>query len=204
MSTPLPTSFFAREADVVAEELLGTVIVSGGFRLRIVETEAYLGPHDLACHTAKGRTARNEVMFGPPGVLYVYFIYGMYDMLNIVTGAENGQAVLLRAAEPFGDTQPFAAGTSSTGPGKLARALGLTTRGDNGLVLGGSRFAVHPGPAPACIARGPRIGVDYAGVWRDEPLRFCDADSRFLSRPVLPAPRAPRPTSPPTKPPRKR
>jgi DNA-3-methyladenine glycosylase len=204
MNEPLPTTFFAREADIVAEELLGHVLVSGDFRLRIVETEAYLGPHDLACHTAKGRTARNEVMFGPPGVLYVYFIYGMYDMLNIVTGDRNGQAVLLRAAEPFAGSAPLASGTSSNGPGKLARALGLTTRADNGLVLGGPRFTVHAGPPPACISRSPRIGVDYAGVWRDEPLRFCDADSRFLSRPVLTAPMKPRSGNGPAPTPRKR
>lgn len=193
MSAPLPIAFFAREAELVAEELLGTTLVSGAHRLRIVETEAYLGPHDLACHTAKGRTPRNEVMFGPPGVLYVYFIYGMYDMLNIVTGDHNGQAVLLRAAEPLAGSPAFPAGVSSNGPGKLARALGLRTRDDNGLVLGGPRFAVHEGTRPACISRSPRIGVDYAKSWRDAPLRFCDADSPFLSRPVLSAPVTPSP-----------
>lgn len=176
---PLPKSFFARDAEIVAEELLGTIIVRHGLRARIVETEAYLGPHDLACHTAKGRTKRNEVMFGPPGVAYVYFIYGMYDMLNLVTGDHSGQAVLVRAAEPllgFEKTQRL------DGPGKLARALGITTRDDNGVVLGTPALSVLPGPAPARFFRGPRIGVDYAGTWRDTPLRFGDADSHHLSR----------------------
>ena len=176
---PLPASFFARDAEIVAEELLGTVIVRAGRRARIVETEAYLGPHDLACHSAKGRTKRTEIMFGPPGVAYVYLIYGMYDMLNFVTGDHSGQAVLIRAAEPL---LGFDQGQRLDGPGKLARALGITTREDNGVVLGSPALSVWPGPAPKRFFRGPRIGVDYAGEWRDEPLRFCDADSRHISR----------------------
>jgi len=175
----LPATFFARDAEIVAEDLLGTIILRDGLRARIVETEAYLGPHDLACHTAKGRTKRNEVMFGPPGVAYVYFIYGMYDMLNFVTGDHSGQAVLVRAAEPVSG---FEAGQHLDGPGKLARALGITTRDDNGVVLGSPALSVLSGPAPARFFRGPRIGVDYAGAWRDVPLRFCDQDSRHLSR----------------------
>lgn len=178
-NAPLAHAFFAREAELVAEQLLGTIIVRDGLRARIVETEAYLGPHDLACHTAKGRTKRNEVMFGPPGVAYVYFIYGMYDMLNVVTGDRNGQAVLIRAAEPLAG---FAEGQRLDGPGKLARALRITTREHNGLVLGTPALSVLAGTAPARLTRGPRIGVDYAGVWRDTPLRFCDADSPHLSR----------------------
>ena len=98
---PLPASFFARSADVVAEALIGTRLVRNELVARLVETEAYLGPHDLACHSAKGRTKRTEVMFGPPGFAYVYLIYGRYDMLNVVTGAGTGEAVLVRAAEPL-------------------------------------------------------------------------------------------------------
>src|SRR4051794_5131904 len=102
----LPRNFYARDAETVAKELLGKILVHviGGkkLRARIVETEAYVGPHDLACHAAKGRTARTEVMFGEAGHAYVYFIYGMYDMLNIVTGdVDDAQAVLIRAAEPL-------------------------------------------------------------------------------------------------------
>jgi DNA-3-methyladenine glycosylase len=175
----LPVEFFARDAEIVAEDLLGTHIVRHGFSARIVETEAYLGPHDLACHTARGRTKRNEVMFGPPAVAYVYFIYGMYDMLNIVTGDHAGQAVLIRAAEPIAG---FAPEIRLDGPGKLARGLGITTRADNGLALGSPALSVVSGRRPSRFSRSPRIGVDYAGEWRDRPLRFCDADSQHVSK----------------------
>ena len=155
------------------------VIVRHGLRARIVETEAYLGPHDQACHTAKGRTKRNEIMFGPPGVAYVYFIYGIYYMLNFVTGDHTGQAVLIRAAEPL---EGFAPGQRLDGPGKLARALGITTREHNGLVLGTPALTVEAGPSPSRHFRGPRIGIDYAGAWRDAPLRFCVEGTPHLSR----------------------
>ena len=101
----LPRSFYEQDTIDVAKQLLGKYLVRkhpGGDTVgRIVETEAYVGPHDLACHASKGRTARTEVMFGPGGHAYVYFIYGFYNMLNLVTGAENfPAAVLLRAVEP--------------------------------------------------------------------------------------------------------
>src|SRR5438270_4977565 len=96
--------FYDRNATALAEALIGKVLVrryrGREYRARIVETEAYCGPEDLAAHSSKGRTARTEVMFGPPGRAYVYFIYGMYDMFNIVAGPHgSGQAVLVRAAE---------------------------------------------------------------------------------------------------------
>ncbi len=179
--TPLPRSFFNQPAQQLAQSLIGKILVHHArnihHRARIVETEAYLGPHDLACHTAKGRTARNEVMFGPPGHAYVYLIYGMYHMLNIVAG-EPGSAVLIRAAEPLDDWE-----TNLSGPGRLARALGLT-RADNGTDLTGNRLFLLPSPAdPPRIVRGPRIGVDYAKHWKDELLRFADADSAAVSKP---------------------
>src|SRR3954454_2197471 len=104
----LPRSFYARPAEELAPDLLGKILVRRYrgklLRARIVETEAYVGEHDLACHASKGRTNRTEVMFGPPGHAYVYLIYGMYDMLNIVTGKPGvAQAVLIRAAEPLDD-----------------------------------------------------------------------------------------------------
>src|SRR5258706_7626447 len=119
----LPHAFYNRPAIDVARDLIGKILVrrvrGKEFRARIVETEAYIGTHDLACHASKGRTARTEVMFGPAGHAYVYFIYGMYDMLNIVaSNVDDAQAVLVRAAEPLDD---WKAGLS--GPGKLAPAL---------------------------------------------------------------------------------
>src|SRR4051812_49892344 len=103
----LPRNFYARDAETVAKELLGKILVHviGGQtrRARIVETEAYVGPHDLACHAAKGRTARTEIMFGRAGHAYVYFIYGMYDMLHIVRGkAGDAQAAAVPAPQPPG------------------------------------------------------------------------------------------------------
>jgi DNA-3-methyladenine glycosylase len=181
MAEVLSRSFFAADAAEVALKLLGQVLVwqHGGdrVRLRVVETEAYLGPFDLACHAAKGRTARTEVMFGPPGHAYVYLIYGMYHMLNVVTGDEgDAQAVLIRAAEPLGDL-----GVKTDGPGKLTRALGID-RSLNGCPLDREPLYFEEGERPHRIARGPRIGIDYAGTWRDEPLRFFDPASPFVSR----------------------
>src|SRR4030081_773672 len=119
----LDQSFFRRPAAELARDLIGKVLVrrfrGKEYRARIVETEAYVGAHDLACHASKGRTARTEVMFGQAGRAYVYLIYGMYTMLNIVAG-ETGEAaaVLVRAAEPLDGWQ-----ADLSGPGKLARAM---------------------------------------------------------------------------------
>src|SRR5438045_9571784 len=101
-ATKLRRSFYRRDAATVARDLIGTILVRGRRRARIVETEAYVGEHDLACHASKGRTNRTEVMYGDAGHAYVYFIYGMYDMLNIVTcKATVPQAVLIRSADPL-------------------------------------------------------------------------------------------------------
>ena len=122
----LKKSFFQRDAETVARELLGKHLVvkssDGLKRSRISETEAYVGVHDLACHAAKGRTKRTEVMFGPAAHAYVYLIYGMYDLFNIVTGNEGeAQAVLIRAGEPTLNID-----RRSDGPGRFAMALGIT------------------------------------------------------------------------------
>src|SRR3954454_9931542 len=127
----LRRSFFSRPAIDLAPALIGKILVrrwrGTELRARIVETEAYVGEHDLACHASKGRTGRTEVMFGEAGHAYVYFIYGMYDMFNIVTG-ETGvaEAVLVRAAEALDEWQ-----ADLSGPGKLARAMEIT-RKENG------------------------------------------------------------------------
>ncbi len=180
---PLPQSFFAREAELTAQELIGAILVHriGGRerRGRIVETEAYVGCHDLACHAAKGRTARTEVMFGPAGRAYVFLIYGIHDMLNIVCGAEGvAQAVLVRAAEPLDGWQ-----ANLAGPGKLAKSFGIT-RKDNGVDLTGERLFLLASEdvQPPRVVRTRRIGVDYAKEWKDAPLRFLDADSAAVSR----------------------
>lgn len=145
--------------------------------VRIVETEAYLGTHDLACHASKGRTPRTDVMFGPPGHAYVYLIYGMYDMFNIVTGPEgDAQAVLIRAGEPVEGTHG-----RTDGPGKLARALGIT-REQNRQALWHGTLYLETGMPPAKIVTTARIGVDYAGHWKDAPLRFYNAGSTWVSK----------------------
>lgn len=172
----LPSGFYARPALQVARALLGQVLVHGARRGRIVEVEAYLGPHDLACHSAKGRTERTEVMFGPPGHAYVYFIYGMHHCFNVVTG--RGAAVLIRALEPL---HPIDGRTD--GPGRLTRAFGLT-RDQNRLPLDGPELWLERGAPvkPSQVRRGPRIGVDYAGAWAAKPYRLWLANNAFVSR----------------------
>jgi DNA-3-methyladenine glycosylase len=169
----LSQRFFAPGSEAVARALLGKTLVCGERAGVIVETEAYLGPDDLASHARFGKTERNAVMFGPGGVAYVYLIYGMYDMFNVVTGpAERAQAVLVRALEPARGLDGGAA--AARGPGKLTRALGISRR-HNGIDLTRSgELYLAPGLRVAAdrIARGPRIGVDYAGGWARAPLRF--------------------------------
>ncbi|HEU0166236.1 MAG TPA: DNA-3-methyladenine glycosylase [Chloroflexota bacterium] len=172
---PLPRRFYARDTVTVARELLGHRLVHGDMHVRIVETEAYIGPEDLACHAVGGRrTARNEVMYGPPGHTYVYFIYGMYYCLNIVT-REAGfpAAVLIRAGEP-----------GAKGPGVLCRELGIS-RAHNGLDVTdpASELRIERGPEPEEeIAEGPRVGVDYSGEWAQKPLRFWLKGNVWVSR----------------------
>jgi DNA-3-methyladenine glycosylase len=146
---------------------------------RIVETEAYLGPHDLAAHSARGRTPRTEVMFGPPGHAYVYFIYGFWNLMNVVTGPPGvPQAVLLRALEPLAGL------TGRTwGPGLLCRALHIDRRLNGADLRGDALWLEQPRRRAAAprIARATRIGVDYAGDWAQRPWRFFDRDSPFVS-----------------------
>jgi DNA-3-methyladenine glycosylase len=177
----LEQPFYAQPAIALAQALIGKVIVRRVrrkvFQARIVETEAYVGAHDLACHASKGRTNRTEVMFGEAGRAYVYLIYGMYDMFNIVAGEiDDPQAVLIRAAEPL---HGWSADLS--GPGKLTRALKIT-RADNDVTLTSDRLHLLDDPAdrPPIVAT-PRIGIDYAGVWKHELLRFVDPTSKCLS-----------------------
>jgi DNA-3-methyladenine glycosylase len=172
----LTRSFFQRPADEVAQSLIGKILVrrlrGKMLRSRLSETEAYLGPDDLASHASKGRTRRTEVLFGVPGRAYVYLIYGMHEMLNVVAGAAGqGQAVLIRAAVPLDDWQ-----ADLSGPGRLTRALQIT-RLQNGLDLTGTQLYLldNPGYRPV-VQTTKRIGIDYALQWKDAPLRFVDAN----------------------------
>lgn len=185
--TPLPREFFARDGLVLARALVGTrLVVRRGNRVqvaRIVETEAYRGPKDLACHARVGLTKRTKTMFGPPGHAYVFLIYGVYDCLNVVGLAEGkAHAVLIRAVEPVTGVD---ATQSTNGPGKLTRALGITRADDAlDLTLPASRMfiAEREGPRPK-LAITARVGVAYAGEWADKPWRVFDANSKHVSRP---------------------
>jgi DNA-3-methyladenine glycosylase len=153
----------------IAQRLLGMRLVrerEGRLQVGcIVETEAYLGPHDLACHTAKGRTARNEVMFGAPGHAYVYFIYGMYHCVNVVT--EPGAAVLIRALEPLENID-----VRCDGPGRLCRVLDIDKALNGHDLCCASELWLEGGERPEKIVKTARIGVDYAGTWAKKKLRF--------------------------------
>lgn len=180
----LPREFYARPTLEVARDLLGLHLVRmhGGRRLagRIVETEAYMGPEDLAAHSSRGRTARTEVMFGPPGHAYVYLIYGTWNCLNVVTASRGvPHAVLLRALEPVEGV------TDRTwGPGLLCRALGID-RALNGTDLLGDTLWIEAPAAGATphdrVVTATRIGVDYAGDWAQRPWRFYEAGSPWVS-----------------------
>lgn len=164
MST-LQKYFFMRDALVVAPELLGKYLVrkydNGQVeQFRIVEVEAYIAPEDLACHASKGRTKRTEVMFHTGGKLYMYLIYGMYWMLNIVTGQENEpQAILIRGVE------------GAIGPGRLTRRLALDGS-FYGEAIPSSRIWIEDNNEHPDYVTTPRIGIDYAKEWKDKPWRF--------------------------------
>lgn len=196
----LPPEFFDRPAQHVARDLLGHVLRSDvdgrTVSARIVETEAYTGPQDPACHAAAriGRTRRNEAMFGPPGTAYVYRIYGLHWCFNVVTGASGDPAaVLIRAAEPLAgidtvrDRRGMAAAGGwavpalTAGPGRLAAALGITGALDGHNLRRTPLVLVEGSPAPEDSVRtGPRIGVSRAADW---PLRYWIDGNPFVSRP---------------------
>ena len=180
----LPRSFYDRDTIAVARGLLGKCLVHvdrGVERVgRIVEAEAYLGPHDLAAHSSKGLTERTQVMFGPPGHAYVYLIYGMYYCMNVVTEREgHASAVLLRAVEPMKNL----AGRTG-GPGLLCRAMNIDKRLNAHDLLSDNFFiAAPPNAEPFSIVKRPRIGVNYAGRWARRHLRFYIKGNPFVSRP---------------------
>lgn len=191
----LPRSFYAQPTIRVARQLLGKYLVrshpDGRAVGRIVETEAYVGPHDLACHASKGRTARTEVMFGPPGHAYVYFIYGVYYCLNIVTQeVGHASAVLIRALEPIEGIELMQRRRKTSelrnlasGPGKLCLALAVDKALNGANMHGDVLYVEDRGEPPPKIVATPRIGVDYAGKWKDKPWRFLIRSSDFVSMP---------------------
>jgi len=159
----------------------------------IVETEAYAGPHDLACHASKGRTRRTEVMFGPAGHAYVYMIYGFYFCLNVVTDCEGfASAVLIRAIEPLESVRvmrklrgnPQRDIDIGSGPGKLCRAMSIDKE-LNGEDLEGKILWIEDRQLqldPEGIHTSPRVGIDYAGEYRDKLWRFYIHENPHVSR----------------------
>ena len=174
----LARSFYARDTVTVAQELLGQCLVHAGRVGRIVEVEAYIGPHDRASHASRGRTPRNAPMFGPPGHAYIYLVYGMYDCLNVVTERDGyPAAVLLRALEPV---EGIAGRTQ--GPGLLCRAMEIDRRLNRYDLTGDELFVAENGRSDFRVVKRPRIGVDYAGSWARRRLRFYIANNPFVSR----------------------
>ena len=177
----LTREFYAQPARDVAVQLLGARLVrrlpNGRSAVgRIVEVEAYVGPEDLACHASRGRTARTEVMFGPPGHAYVYFVYGMHHCFNVVTDpVGHAAAVLVRAIEPVSEIDG-----PTNGPARLCKTLGID-RSLNGADLCGDDVFIERGAPPAKTRATARIGVDYAGRWARRRLRFFDPDSAWVS-----------------------
>lgn len=181
---PIAAKFYDRDPAIVARELLGCVlrVVQAGVAVsgRIIETEAYLGPHDAACHAVAGRTARTWHLFGPPGTAYVYFVYGMHWCVNAVTREEGfGSAVLIRALEPLEGIEHMRARRPKArtdsqlcdGPGKLCAALGIDRSLDGAMLTGKSAITIHAGVAvpDSRVIIGPRVGITKAVDW---PLRF--------------------------------
>jgi DNA-3-methyladenine glycosylase len=189
----LPASFYDRETEQVARDLLGSVLrlttADGVASGRIVETEAYLGEHDAACHAAAGRTGRTHWLYGPPGTAYVYFIYGMYWCFNAVTRAVDlPSAVLVRAIEPIDGRElmrerrgfPRRDPDLTNGPGKLCIALGITGA-MNGLRLDDSPLEIVRGETVPDdrVEVTPRIGITKASSW---PLRWFVRGNPYVSR----------------------
>lgn len=202
MSRPLLREFFARDPRKVAVELLGKVLVRAGEdqkemrTARIVEVEAYLGEDDPAAHAFAGRTLRNEVLFGPPGHAYVYFIYGNHYCLNVSCEPE-GKAgcVLFRALEPLTGIEEMAQARAVTirtprdlrqltsGPGRLAEAFGITRARDNGCDLTSPSSGLwigNDGYRPKWVCLSPRIGITKAA---ERKLRYLIAGNPFVSGP---------------------
>lgn len=189
----LPAAFYARDTEFVARDLLGATLECtvrrARCRGRIVETEAYTGEDDPACHAAAGRTARTGVLYGPPGYAYVYFVYGMHWCVNAVTRRTGlPSAVLIRAVEPLEGVAVMRRRRDgrrdadlTNGPGKLCEAFGITGPRHNGLSLRSPKLRILEGARvpDADVEVTQRIGISKAV---EEPLRWIVKSSRFLSK----------------------
>jgi len=186
MGRPLTRAFFSRSVHEVAPDLIGAILLVDGVGGRLVEVEAYHHT-DPAAHSFNGPTARNAVMFGPPGFAYVYRSYGIHWCLNFVCEPKgSASAVLIRAIEPTVElsTMKRRRGTADerllcSGPGRLCEALGIT-HAQNGLALNAPPFKLFGRKGPAEVVAGPRIGLTKAV---DKPWRYGLKGSRFLSKP---------------------
>jgi DNA-3-methyladenine glycosylase len=186
-------AWFDRSAAELGPDLLGALLVhdtpEGRIAGRVVEVEAYLGPEDQAAHSSHGLTARNAAMFGPPGHLYVYLVYGIHHCANVVCGpGGKPEAVLLRAAS-LTEGEELARGRRgavpearlAAGPGNLASAFGID-RSLNGADLLAGPVRLAAASRSPDVERTPRIGVGYAGDWKARPLRFVIRDDPHRSR----------------------
>jgi len=192
----LGREWFARDAIVISRALLGCFLVhegvpeggregadarDNGLRVsRIVETEAYRGPEDLACHARAGLTRRTRSLLGEEGHAYVFLVYGMHECFNVTcAGIGRGHAVLVRAGEP---TFGFEAGARLDGPGRFAREMGISRRMDGSDLTAPPLYVCGRRGRPR-VAVTARVGVAYSGDWADRPWRFYDAASAHVSRP---------------------
>ena len=192
LGAPLSFAFYDRPTELVSRELLGAVLecttADGVTRGVIVETEAYLGPHDPACHAVAGLTARTEHLFGPPGRSYVYLIYGMYWCFNAVTRERgHGSAVLVRAVSPTDGLELMRRRRPkvkrdrdlTNGPGKLCLAMGIVGAMSGSSLRTGPIVIRHGSPVPdADVVVTPRIGITQAAAW---PLRYFVRDDPYVS-----------------------
>lgn len=192
----IPQAFYLRPPDQVARDLLGCLLHRDGVALRITEVEAYGGREDSASHGRHGRTARNAPMWEEGGRAYMYLCYGLHRMLNVVTGEAGAcGAVLVRAAEPVAGLETVLARRRMTkaappllaGPGRVAQALDLELGFSGHALFAPGGLELRDGHAPARIATGPRIGVDFASARdRARRWRFAEAGSPWQSAPRLP------------------
>ena len=195
MAARLERVFYGRSTLEVTPELIGKFLVrrSGRSRLvgRIVEAEAYLAHPDRASHASRKNPKRAAIMFGPPGFVYVYLIYGMYHCLNLVTETDGvAGAILVRAIKPGKGVERMRRSRGrdmpdrnlTNGPGKLCRAMQIDLRHNGADGCGDRLWLEDRGYRPRRVARGPRIGVEYAGAWARKPWRFWEEGNAFVSR----------------------